>query len=332
MSNWHYIGPDKTGFDCPDCCTAFSVSNGSCVPKSCQVLGSSVFRNYLCPNSSFPTPFHYYKITPSTGNASIAPNPKFCSTVSPSCYTYSPSTGLNAAGRIGTGCSQTYVTYTTDCYGSISSTCPGGGCDTACGYTQTGFIAYPKSCFPTPGGACSCVSLSSYAVACGCQCTAGPLPGGLCYQTFDPQAPCYVDPGNYNCIQCPDGSLACDGAACCNGAELPPEGCNQCEQLVCTGDAYTCSPLFCSTACSAGFTCSCGTCVCNTASTCCSGDTYGWFYSSDTRECISCGYNFYASREGCCDYTWKRKNCQAGSICCNDGRCYDESTTLCTIN
>lgn len=330
--NWYYIGPDKTGLNCPNCCNAFSISGGSCQPKSCQLSGSLVIRNYLCPNPTFPTPFHYYKITPSTGNASIAPNPRFCSTVSPSCYTYTPSVGLNAAGRIGSSCSsQEYVSAVNNCDAS-QRTCTSEDivCDTSCGYAPGGIIFYPKRCEPNPLGVCSCVSSSSYS-ECDCLCVAGPF-NGLCYQNTDSTGSCYVDPGQEDCIYCDDGTLACDGAPCCNNSPLPDPPCTACEKIVCGGDFYYCAPKSCDPDCSDGYECSCGTCVCNTSSTCCKGYSYGWSYNSAARQCRSCGYGYNSTQNGCCDSAWKRKSCDAGSICCNDGRCYDEATTLCTIS
>jgi hypothetical protein len=326
---WYIVGPDKTGLKCDNCCAAFVESFGSCTIKSCSVSGSSVFRNFVCPSTAFPTPLHYYKITPSTGNVTIEPNPRLCSTVGTDCYTYTPTTGLNTGGRIGSGCSQTYVTSTRTCNGSQAPCAL--TCDTACGYVVSGFQNYPKSCVPNPSGVCSCVSQDSFD-DCRCECVDGPF-AGACFQTYDSEGSCFVSGISPDCILCPDGTYACgEGAECCGGAAYPSEPCAECQDYSCSDTGYICAERICFPSCSrSGYSCICGSCQCNTSYTCCTDDAMGWSFDSSERICKSCGYGYSGSSSGCCDTDWKRKGCDAGSVCCNDGRCYAESTTLCVI-
>jgi hypothetical protein len=315
--SWYLVGPDKTGLDCSDCCAAFYLSDGSCSLRPCSVIGGQARRNYVCPSTSFPTDFHYYKRNPTTGDITIAPNPRRCSSVAPECATYSPTTGLNAAGRVGTGCSQTYVEATYGCNGSMSS-CSDQGCDTACGYVQVGNIYYTSSCTTEPNATCSCVSGPTVDT---CGCALQNPPTSECPQCGDPGAPCCTR-------RCPDGSIVCVDFPCpCDG--LPAPSCTECQDLYCVdGEELICVDKTCATECSAGYECSCGVCVCNTSSTCCAG-LWGYSFNPETRECTSCGHGYNSPRNGCCDVNYIRKGCEAGSICCNDGRCYAENTTLC---
>ena len=326
---WYIVGPDKTGLDCSNCCAAFYESYGSCSIKSCSISGSRVFRNYVCPSTAFPTPLHYYKINTSTGDVTIEPNPRLCSTVSPSCYTYTPNTGLNAGGRVGSGCSsQTYVTSSNNCYGSQES-CE-EGCDTECGYAPEGSVYYPKSCLPNPSGACSCESLSSFS-SCACTCVSGPFDGN-CQQSSDPTSSCYVSSPGPDCTLCPDGTYACGDEECCGGAGYPTVPCTDCQEYSCSDAGYICVDKVCFPECTRpGYSCVCGSCRCNTSSTCCIDYSAGWLFDSSTRTCASCGLGYNDSSSGCCDTNWKRKGCDTGSICCNDGRCYEEATTLCVV-
>lgn len=316
--SWYLVGPDKTGLDCSDCCAAFYESEGACSIRPCSIIGGQARRNYVCPSTSFPTDFHYYKRNPTTGDITIAPNPRRCSNVAPECATYSPSTGLNAGGRIGTGCSQTYVEATYGCTGS-SSSCPTLNCNTACGYlpNPAGAIYYTSSCTTEPNATCSCVSSSSYST-CGC------------IQISASTEECVVICPYYR--ECNDGTIVCnlEDPCPCDDLPLPDPPCTACQEEFCTGEELVCRDRTCVPACSAGYTCSCGVCVCNTSSTCCPG-IWGWSFDPENKRCFSCGdgYENYES-SGCCDENYIRKRCQAGSICCNDGRCYSASTTLCT--
>ena len=327
---WYYIGPDKTGLTCPDCCAAFYSSGGSCIPRPCSVSGSSVFRNYVCPSTTFPTEFHYYKVNPATGNVTIAPNPRKCSTVASECATYTPTTGLNAAARIGSGCSQSYVTSEHNC-SDILDPCPNASLCNTCGLSQYGNIVYPRSCNPNPSGHCSCSSDSANSYnGCNCVCLG---PGGICCQSYDSTADCYCgsNPDGNPCTPCPDGSEDCGGFGCCGGASVP--SCTSCQEIVCEGgDTYVCSEKPCYPASRPGYSCSCGQLVCNTSSTCCVGPSWGYTWISSTKECRSCGYGYPSVGSSCCDSTFRRKGCSLStSICCNDGLCYDSSTTLCKI-
>lgn len=327
--SWYYIGPDKTGLACDYCCAGFYESFGSCLPASCEVSGSKVYRDYLCPNSNFPTPFHYYKLDPVTNTATISVNPTKCTTLSPECATYTPSEGLNAAGRVGSGCSQTVVISSTSCFNSTQS-CTFLGCETACGYEQQpGAIVWPYSCMPN-GGNCSCSQIGPSYSTCGCIC-ANPRSewNNTCCNPNEGEL-CYCGGGGQGCVPCPDGTEACFGLPCpCEGSALPDPPCNFCEQITCPGPGgtYYCAEKQCYPACSAGYECSCGSCSCNAPSTCCVGDLFGYIWDASAKACRSCGYG-YPPPTNCC--APNRAGCSSNdSICCNDGRCYNESTTLC---
>jgi len=330
---WYYIGPDKTGLACPDCCAAYRMPNNpSCSLPGCQVSGSTVFRDYLCTNAAFPTPYHYYSLNPGTRVATIAPNPRFCSTVSSNCYTYTPSGGLNDAGRVGSGCSQTTVTSSNNCVGS-SSECE-LPCNAECGLVQIGGIYNPSSCEPNPSGVCACSSTSRFINTCGCECVSGPFPGGACTQCNSSDAPCYQNCSNDPdpCTLCPDGTIVCPPDTCCgSSATLPEEPCNECQNIRCSNNQYYCESKSCSESCLPGFECSCGQCQCYTESTCCVGAQAGWSWNSATKTCRSCGYSYNSPPNGCCDSAWRRKGCSASHVCCNDGRCYFDNYVLCTL-
>ncbi len=329
MSTWYYIGPDKTGFDCSDCCAGFSSVGGSCVPASCSIVGSLVRRNYVCPSTTFPSPFHYYFRNATTGNVAVSLNPIKCpSGVDPACGYFTPELNtLNSGGRAGSGCSQSWVSWTSGQCQSSSSSCP--ACDAECGYTQSGALIYNKYC-SINGSSCSCVDAGS-TNTCQCVCV---QEGGCC--SPDPESPCYC--GETPCILCPDGTYACFGAECaCGGSPIPT--CNSCQSLECIeGTSYSCVEKSCGE-CSSGYICSssgaaCGTCVCNSSSTCCVGEFFGFRYDSSSRTCRSCGYDpsgsYPTSSSSCCRAV--QKGCSnATQKCCADGLCYSSATTLCPI-
>lgn len=339
MDEWYYIGPDKTGLLCSDCCAGFSDKNGSCQPYSCPVASSS-FRPYICPNPSFPSPEHVYAWTnTSKSSVSIIVNSYFCPSSSTTCWSVSPSTGLNAGGRVGgVGCSSEPV-YVSSFYNCHDDNRNCGACDETC-CVKTGANYTPRSCVSSAGG-CNCVSGSSVNT-CSCLCF---------YQGFDSEAPCYSEPllcpPNCPCdqtnIDCPDGTTLyyCVGDTppeCpipCEGEEPSCGGCWNAYCNFSTG-SYVCPPNCPSGGCGAGFSCSCGNCFCTTASTCCTANEVGWSfqgYSSSPR-CKACyrGWENSSRNGDCCDEAWIRKNCNPGSICCNDGRCYSSSTVMCDIN
>lgn len=330
---WYFIGPDKTGFDCKVCCAGFSSGGGSCAPYPCSTEEGG-YRQYICPNYYRPTPHHVYSWNGNpSSNVTIRVNDKVCSSSSTQCYSYTPSGGLNAAGRIGSGCSQQYVTSNYICYAS-GLPCP--SCAGEC-CTQTGVHYINKFCVNTPSG-CICSS-GSEVNNCNCVCT---------YQQTDPEAPCYDDGGGGGggtCRRtCPDGNewlYDCDTyfKCPCEGDPADISCSGGCDVVSCVNSGYACvSPTY-SESCPADFvrctdpsssarTCTCGQCLCTTPSTCCSGAKAGWVYIDST--CIPC----YRGYEGiqpidCCDDTWKRKRCANGEVCCNDGLCYSTNTVLC---
>lgn len=313
-STWYLIGPDRTGFNCQDCCAGFSDDAGSCLPVSCPTSPSK-FRKYLCPNSQFPTPHHMYKWNGDPdSSATISVNPIVCPSASTTCWSYTPTGGLNAAGRIGSNCVQSYVTSNNICITSSGPCPPPGPC-----LTRTGNIFYPKSCVTTSSG-CHCSSGSSYSTCAyycdrdnpGCDCCPD-----MCYDICpdgtpiawccdEPQPICYCDPEAIP--TCPgDCSPDCDG-----------------------GGNWVCPPVSCSPSCSSGYNCVCGTCLCS-GQACCRGYSAGWSYNEATNECEPC-YQGYWSRSDCCYKFYKQKHCSnENDICCNDGRCYSQSTVLCQI-
>lgn len=335
-SQWYYVGPDKTGFDCPDCCAAFSYSYGSCFVASCSVSLGQARRNYVCPTEAFPSPFHYYYIQPGTNNVSVSANPVLCpGGVQESCgYFEPPLNTLNSGGRIGAGCSQEYVTWIDGPCSPYTQDCP-GTCNENCGIYMTGNVTFLNSCYAS-GGVCGCNNAGSIN-NCACECLA-PIWGALCCDP-DPEASgecaCGSDSGggdNNNCTSCDDGTQACPGPCLCAGSPVPE--CGYCETVSCNGTNYVCDTPSCSEGCDAGFTCVCGGCVCTTSDTCCSGDRYGFSFvpygpPNYGGECISCGdgYPTYAGK-GCC-LGYERKGCEVGEKCCADGRCYPSETTLC---
>jgi hypothetical protein len=321
---WYYIGPDKTGFSCPNCCYGFSSSGGACLPVACPTPPSK-FRNFLCPNSTYPTPNHIYAWDgdPDT-DVYIAVNSIVCPTSVDYCWSWAPTTGLNAAGRIGSGCNQDTVELINNCTFDTAD-CP-GTCPEEC--TRVGNIIFPYYCSVSSAG-CSCQLSSSYA-SCFCYCPEDPCPYG------EASVSCRGETVTY-CITPGAGPPICD----CEGD--PPSDCGPCGYECGTDGYYFCRPTSCSTSCSSGFSCSCGTCECNTASTCCVGPSSGWVYmpavpatssaSSLSGYCKPC-YDGWRSSEyvgppDCCYFPWKAKNCQTDEWCCNDGRCYESETILC---
>jgi len=313
---WYFIGPDKTGFNCTDCCAGFSYSGASCLPYACPTSPSK-FRNYLCPNSEFPTPHHIYKWNGDPNSSvSISVNHITCPSSSTTCWSYTPTGGLNAAGRRGSNCSQSYVTSTYRCTGDFG-TCPPFSCSEGC--FPMGSIVYPEFCSVTASG-CHCSSSSSYE---NCYC-------------FCPDDGCEFGQGTKECID-EDGNsfpeVWCygDPEPICPCYGTPPD-CGSCSPECVDTGYYTCPPSTCSPACSAGFVCECGECVCNTSSTCCVGYSAGWYYNTAApSRCEPC-YEGYWSRSDCCYKLYKQKHCSnENDTCCNDGRCYSQSTVLCQI-
>lgn len=325
MPDWYYIGPDKTGFDCDNCCAGFATIGSSCLPYPCSVP----YRPYVCPPPFNPTPHHIYSWD--GVSASIVVNSLLCSGSSTQCYSYSYSGSLNEAGRIGSGCLQSYVQSIDLCENEYGPTPICGPC--ICGGTP---VATPSVTYYSCQS-CSCVSTGSSASECGC------IGGNFicCLYDPDPTNECCVT-SLVSCLPCPDGTYRCCDA--CSGA-CSPEFCPSCEGeceepcppcTVCRcppgGGSYSCMNI-CSSSCSSGYTCCSGQCVCNTSSTCCVGYSAGWSYNSSTRECMPCyktseGGSF--SKSDCCDETWKRKACESGSVCCQDGRCYSSESILCS--
>lgn len=324
---WYFIGPDKTGFDCPNCCYGFSDVDGECVAAACPTASQS-FRNYLCPNSTYPTPQHIYAWDDDGYDrpVSIRPNSHVCRVSSTTCYSYSPLL-INAAGRVGSGCSQTTVTPEYLCLPDFGD-CPPLDCEEGC--VPMGNIVYPEYCSIT-GSGCHCASSSSYA-NCYCHC---------------PSSSCFFNQCSTSCrgeivtFCCEDDTPICD----CSGD--PPSECGSCG-FYCTYDGYyECRPSTCSPSCSEGFSCSCGECLCNTSSTCCVGTSAGWVYVSSVSATYStsslsgyCKPCYSGWQDGvysqppnevisCCYLLWKQKNCEEDEWCCNDGRCYQSKSILC---
>lgn len=340
MAEWYYIGPDRTGLACSICCAGFSSKDGSCQPYSCPLPPSS-FRPYICPNSTFPTPQHVYKFTNSSkSSVSISVNSLICPSSSTTCWSYTPSSGLNAGGRIGeVSCSvsQSHVTSSFNCTG-LNNGCP--ECPNLQCCVTTGRDGYDESCVTTESG-CRCQS-GSYENTCGCLCT---------WNYRDPASPCYSSTSQPDCstdpsscetcyIYCDDGTVltyycgetvpVCPGGPSCG---QPPTCENPCQTPVCINNVYYCVNKTCPPPCPAeGYSCSCGECLCTTESTCCGG--FGFIYSSSSaQKCTPCYQGWEGTQpEDCCDAVWKRKSCQGeNQVCCNDGRCYD-SNILCDFN
>lgn len=329
MPDWYYIGPDITGFSCSNCCAGFSIIGLACAPYPCSTNG---LRNYICPPPANPTPHHIYAWDGVSAN--IVVNPLICSGGSTECYTYTGGP-LNSAGRIGAGCVQTYVTSAYICESTYTNPpCNDPPVTCSCGQTPviTPDILY-KSC-----ESCSCVSTSSTVGTCGCTTV-----GAVCCNTCegDPECEecCFTDL-TYTEV-CGDGTTRTCNT--CTFTCFPEEPCQECTgdcggecpechdcKCVVGSSTRTCVSRSCASSCSVGYECSCGVCTCNTSSTCCVGFSSGWTYNSSTKQCVSCGTGVW-TRTDCCDTTWKQKNCAAGKVCCNDGRCYDDGTVLCSL-
>jgi hypothetical protein len=338
---WYLIGPDKTGLNCSSCCAAFRIISDSCAPLPCSTDGQP--RSYICPSTAFPTPDHVYSyLGGPADNVTIEVNPVKCGN-STECYSYEGGP-LNSGGRIGTGCSQEYVTSLAIC-GNELFPCEGPPPD--CGpcaspVTLAGIIY--KSCFKSAGESkCGCYSCSeSREQECGCVTTTC-----LCCGYVDPETCC-----NTECIfeyECPDGTIVTYNSctelpSCpCAGSPEPDPPCTECQEVYCAGETLACRNRSCpsvanctvvpwASPCGAGYSCSCGTCSCTSQSTCCVGASEGWSYSAGESRCIPCYEPIGGTpwvKEDCCDSVWQRKRCDEGKVCCNDGRCYDESTVLC---
>jgi hypothetical protein len=308
--SWYYIGPDKTGFDCSICCAGFYELGGSCVPFLCSTDGYP--RSYVCPSTSFPSPRHVYAwLGGPNDDVTIEPNPVLCGNAD-ACYTITGGP-LNSAGRIGSGCNQTYVVSEYQCadettYCPSPPPCPPPGELVEI----SGSIFY--SCFRS-GNSCSCYSTGSTPAVCNCLNNPGACE--CCDENGAPEG-C-----SYNCVYedlCPDGSIRYSNT--CTGAVDPPS----CPPAPCEN---TCPAPPGVPACEAayGYSCDCGICNCIDTSVCIC-EPEGLSYDALTDTCVPC-YAGDWEKEDCCDIVWKRKNCEEGKVCCNDGRCYDENTVLC---
>lgn len=344
MAEWYYIGPDKTGINCPDCCAAFEGTEQSCEPLACPSGGAS-FREYICPNPNFPTLQHIYAWVPGGQKSSVTikVNSYFCPANSTRCYDYSPKDNLNAAGRIGSASCGNIPRYVTSTYlcGNATPECP--PCGECCELTEQPIRV--GACISSAGG-CSCSFLSQTG-SCRCTCQ---------YQQSDSTASCYQDPGsfydpcrvlgfNLEWVTCPDGTQIWY----CEGDEIPlcpdpdpapcygvPPYCSPCGYpATCDDGEWICDPSNapppCNPSCGAGYYCACGTCICNTSATCCSEERTGWEYSAPFT-CIPCYQGFQTRPDNCCDAAFKRKRCGPGEVCCNDGRCYNDYDVMCDIN
>lgn len=344
MAEWYYIGPDKTGINCPDCCAAFDGTEQACEPVACPAGGAS-FREYICPNPTFPTLHHVYAWVPGGAKSSVTikVNSYFCPASSTRCYDYSPKDNLNAGGRIGSAsCGNTprYVTSTYLC-GNALPECPPP--DECCELVEQPIR--PGVCKASAGG-CSCSFLSqtgSCRYACSFQQTDS---FASCYQApssfYDP---CRAQGQNLSYFQCPDGGPLipyCEGDdPVCPGPD--PEPCYgvppycTCGYLAdCVSGNWVCPSAAqqpCNPACGPGYSCTfCGVCVCNTAATCCTEERTGWEYSAPFT-CTPCYQGWQGVQPStCCDADYKRKRCDPGEICCNDGRCYPDYEVMCDIN
>lgn len=344
MAEWYYIGPDRTGINCPNCCVAFEGTNEFCEPVACPVGGES-FRAYICPNPSFPTLHHVYAWDQGGEKSSVTikVNSYFCPNNSTNCYTYEPTFGLNAGGRIGPARCNNVPRYVTSQYlcGNANPYCPpcGDCCELVEQPTALG------TCISSNAG-CSC-SYGSVVGSCVCTCSV---------QQDDPSGDCYapsssfIDPCrdlglNVEYYQCPNGGPEvsfCAGEipAC---PEPDPEKCYGTPPYCTCGVKADCvegnwkcpstGPQDCNPPCGAGYYCGpCGGCICNAASTCCGMERTGWEYRPPY-SCIPC-YQGWEGSQGttCCDAAFKRKRCNRGEICCNDGRCYPDYEVMCDIN
>lgn len=320
MSNWYYIGPDKTGLACNSCCAGFTDVGGTCAPFACSTDGYP--RPYVCPNPTFPTPNHVYSwLGGAIDDVTIEPNPVLCGT-STVCYSYSPSAGLNSGGRIGEGCTgQTYVTSTYLCE-DVSTACPS---PPACSPPQelveiSGTIFY--SCFRS-GDSCSCYSYAELDAQCACISSSSNCDLVVCCDDFGDPPGCVFD-----CFYeelCPNGTVRT--LDYCGRSPPSPFSCPECVDS--SGNPLTCMapPGVASCDATYGYSCSCGICTCVDKSIC-ECPAIGFSYDPGTDTCVPC-YEGEWVREDCCDIVWKQKNCASGYVCCNDGRCYEESTVLC---
>lgn len=336
MPDWYYIGPDRTGYACPHCCDAFQDILGACIPALCS--SGSFSRNYLCSPSEQPSPLQLYFWNRDPGTpVTVGMNPLTCggNTGATPCYVLTNGP-LNSAGRVGAGCSQVAPIYEYQCGDSVSSACSTTSCSCGCTFIQVPSITYNRC-----NSSCtSCESTGSTSAGyCECSCTGG----CVCCSFCDPEdagclACCFTD-----CISeflCDDGEIqycnSCTGT--CSPEECTPcpedtsicDECGECADCECSGGAWACVSRTCDGDCGAGFTCSCGVCKCTAQSTCCTGFSAGWIWDPGASVCRPCDYPGY-SRSNCCDLTWRRKGCASGSVCCNDGNCYDEFEVFCSL-
>lgn len=367
VPKWYYIGPDRAGLNCPNCCDAFVSGSGSipCIATPCPTPPVK-FRSYYCAPPEQPSPCHVYSWdhAPAT-DVTIKPNPVIAATSA--CYVISPSesAALNSAGRLGgTGCTgQSYVSSESVCNDSTSYPCP--SCSEGC--TQVGLTFQKRNC-----SLCSsCVDTYSYTISCSCSCPVPPCctdyptcttpPGCTCCDPYNPSYYCQLCEdgttqyctdfygGNCNCDGAP---ISCDIALCCiNCTAEQLTSCqvtctNPCSTCSCNGTDYDCVPMVCSTygivggdGCAPGYSCICGDCKCQDKSTCCEAHP-GWKFNtsnSSNKFCYPCNRTsasglplWSSSKSDCCDTVWKQKYCSSGQVCCNDGNCYPEGSVLCT--
>lgn len=315
---WYYIGPDKTGFDCSICCAGFTDLGGTCAPFACSTNGYP--RSYVCPSTEFPSPRHVYSwLGGPNDDVTIEPNPVLCGS-GDACYTITGGP-LNSAGRIGSGCSQTYVVSEYQCENQTTF-CPtpptcGGGEELV---EIPGTIFY--SCFRS-ADSCSCYSYSEVEPQCACVSSSSSCELVVCCGDVDDPPGCV-----FNCLYeelCPNGTIRV--LDWCGNLPPDPFTCPECvdssgNPLTCMAPpgVASCDPLY-------GYSCSCGVCTCEDKSVC-ECPALGYSYDAITDSCVPC-YQGDWEKEDCCDAVWKRKNCAEGEVCCNDGRCYEENTVLC---
>lgn len=368
-SGWHYIGPDRTGLLCNNCCDGFSLQNDVCKPVSCPNPPSS-FRPYICTNPAFPTPHHSYKFTDdSRSSVSIVVNTVVCRvngqvSGTTECWDYTPPDGLNPGGRVG-----------------------GIGCSTSPVYVEASSLCSSTSedCPPCPGDPLCCgavgekttLEVCSWASQTGCYCYAYPEVNTCSckcnYQYEYPNRACYRDPGQGGGGgggQPPDEPCQLEPWYCSGGItfywcpnrdpqpECPPNCDYATNASICDQTSFygfpcvyraTCVDVgggsanyFCISSCDLScyyafprFGCECGQCRCQTSDTCCVDSEAGWSFKgrNSTSKCKPCYDGWEGTEpEDCCDVAWKQKGCRTSyEVCCNDGRCYANSTAMCDM-